>query len=325
MVWKYLAGRRPMAPGLSSYGVSAIPADLQKAPELTRALRATACALALLWGGSSALSAAAQAGPAEAEATLKDAAPKPAARKSPATKNPAPKDAPKAAETAAAEIPKALDELDPAQPVTETVVNVAGWIIATADNRGLPFAIVDKNLAQILVFDENGKLRGLAPVLVGSAVGDDSAEGVGDRELKDIPMEQRTTPAGRYLAGYGPATGGKNVLWVDYATSVSIHPMDDTRASRKEKRKERLASATPEDNRITHGCINVSPGFYSKIIRPTFRKGGVFYVLPDITPLQMAFPAYQQADAFNVSREAKKPPTKKRPPKKKQQQPAKSN
>jgi hypothetical protein len=307
--------------------VSAIRIDPQKAPTLTKVLRATACSLALLWSSAGVLDAAAQADPAEAEA-----APKPAAKKSPAKKTPAGKDAPKATEAAAVEIPKALDELDPNQPVTETVVNVAGWVIATRDNRGLPFAIVDKNLAQVLVFDAEGRLRGLAPVLIGSAMGDESAEGVGDRELKDIPMEDRTTPAGRYLAGYGPATGGKSVLWVDYATSVSIHPMEDTRASRKEKRKERLATATPEDNRITHGCINVSPGFYSKIVRPVFKKGGIFYVLPDTTPLQTALPAYQPpTELASIERppkaakaSSKKPPAKK-PPAKKQQQAAKSN
>ncbi|HEX5008318.1 MAG TPA: hypothetical protein VFV70_14485, partial [Hyphomonadaceae bacterium] len=310
-------------------------------------LRAMACSLGLVWSGAFVLSAAAQTELAETESGLTVGARETAksetaskksstGKKSTTKKAGTAKDAPRSTETTTAETSKAeavradvaeksepadiaatvtpaVDEVDPNQPVTETVINVAGWIIASNDNRGLPFAIVDKNLAQVLVFDAAGKLRGLAPVLTGSAVGDESAEGVADRELKDIPMEQRTTPAGRYLAGFGPATGGKQVLWVDYASAVSIHPMEDSRSSRKEKRKERLATATPEDNRITHGCINVSPGFYSKVVRPTFKKGGIFYVLPDTVPLQAAFPAYQQADAFTVTREPKKPPAKKKP------------
>jgi hypothetical protein len=192
---------------------------------------------------------------------------------------------------------QALDEVDPEQAVSDAVVDIAAWVIASGDNRDLPFAVVDKQAAQVLIFGADGKLRGLAPVLIGSAVGDESAPGVGDRELKDIPADDRTTPAGRYLAGYGPAVGGETVLWVDYATSVSIHPITATRASRREKRKERLASPDPADNRITHGCINVSPAFYSKVVSPTFADtGGVFYVLPETAPLKTAFPGFETAN-----------------------------
>jgi hypothetical protein len=132
----------------------------------------------------------------------------------------------------------------------------------------------------------------MAPVLLGSAKGDDSAPGVGDRELKDIPKEDRTTPAGRFLAGYGPAYGGERVLWVDYATAISIHPIPATKASRAEKRTQRLTSAKVDDNYITHGCINVSPTFYKKIVAPLFKKNGVFYVLPDTMSVQDALPGF---------------------------------
>ncbi len=197
-----------------------------------------------------------------------------------------------------------LDEVDAEQVVSNNVVDIAGWVLGTGDNRGLPFAIIDKEAAQVLIFDAEGKLQGLAPALLGSAVGDDSAPGVADRELKDIPAKDRTTPAGRFLAGYGPAAGGKTVLWVDYATAVSIHPLPKT-GSKKEKRKERLASATADDNRITHGCINVSAAFYNKIVKPTFGKqGGVFYVLPDSSPVQTAFPGFVPQEQLVSSRDA---------------------
>ncbi len=190
---------------------------------------------------------------------------------------------------------QALDEVAPRQPVSDLVIDLAGWVIATQDNRGLPFAVADKAAALILVFDANGGVKGMAPILIGSAVGDDSAPGVGDRELNDIPKTDRTTPAGRFLAGYGPAAGGERVLWVDYATAVSIHPMPVTSASKKEKRKERLASPEPDDNRITHGCINVSSTFYKKVVSAVFKKsGGVFYVLPDTMTMQEAFPGFAQ-------------------------------
>ncbi len=204
--------------------------------------------------------------------------------------------------TAAAQ---AIDEIDPAQPITDEVINLAAWVIAAGDNRGLPFAVVDKEAAQVLIFSANGKLRGLAPALIGSAVGDDSAPGVGDRELKDIPMKDRTTPAGRFLAAYGPAAGKQRVLWVDYETAVSIHPLAEN-STPKEKRKERLASLDARDNRITHGCINVSQTFYRSVVKPTFEKGGVFYVLPDTKTIQAAFPGYDQRLFVSSATEANK-------------------
>jgi hypothetical protein len=267
-----------------SHGATAIPV------ELTKAVRAAALSLALIWGGASVLSAGAQDAAPALSAAAQKATPKPAQKAPPKSAQKTPqKSAPKS--DPAFEQP--IDEVDPNQAVSDAVIDVAAWVIASGDNRDLPFAVVDKDAAQLLVFGADGKLRGLAPALIGSAVGDDSAPGVAERELKDIPAADRTTPAGRYLAGYGPAVGGKKVLWVDYATAISIHALPATRASKKEKRKERLASPTPQDNRITHGCINVSAAFYTKIVSPIFKEGGVFYVLPDSAPLQTAFPGFE--------------------------------
>jgi hypothetical protein len=191
--------------------------------------------------------------------------------------------------------------------VSDTVIDLAGWVISSADNLGYPFAILDKGAAQIIVFGGDGKVRGLAPALVGSAIGDHSAPGVGDRELRNIPLKDRTTPAGRFIAAFGPAVGGETVLWVDYDTAISIHALPDTETSRKEKRAERLASPTPEDNRISHGCINVSHAFFDKIITPAFKKGGLFYVLPDEMSLQEAFPDFGRATRVATVSEPQEP------------------
>lgn len=195
--------------------------------------------------------------------------------------------APKAAVSAAAE---EVDEIDPSLSVSDSVIEVAGWAISTGDHRDLPFAIVDKRAAQILVFDGTGKLRGMAPVLLGSATGDHSAPGVGDRELADIPMEDRTTPAGRFYASYGPAIGVPEALWIDYATAVSIHPIHPTAEGKR--RKKWLASPTADDNRVTHGCVNVSPEFYQRIVRPILGRRSIFYVLPEIAELREALPGF---------------------------------
>ena len=80
------------------------------------------------------------------------------------------------------------------------------------------------------------------------------------------------------------------MLWVDYATSVALHPIPQD-AGVRERRRERMLSATPDDNRITFGCINVPKAFYSTTLAPLFRrKGGYVYVLPDTRSLEDVFP-----------------------------------
>ncbi|MCC7633168.1 L,D-transpeptidase [Stenotrophomonas rhizophila] len=199
------------------------------------------------------------------------------------------------AEDAAAQPVAAVDELPPGQEVSDTVIELAGWVVATKDSHGYPFAIMDKAAAQILVFGSDGKLRGAAPGLFGSATGDHTAPGVAGLALREIPGRDRTTPAGRFVGGFGPSIDAGRVLWVDYESAVSIHPT--ATGVPAEKRVERLASPSPDDNRVTHGCINVSPEFYEQIVRSTFERGGVFYILPDADPMAETFPEFAQSRA----------------------------
>jgi hypothetical protein len=179
-----------------------------------------------------------------------------------------------------------------APPPSESLTEVADLVIASGDNRGLPFAVIDKVAAEVFVFSPEGQLKGAAPALVGLAHGDGSAPGVGDRELSDITPDERTTPAGRFVAAFGPSAEGKDVLWVDYADAISLHAVINT--NRKEQRPKRLASPTPDDNRITYGCINVSAAFYRTVVRPTFSgTEGVIYILPESEPLTEALPAFE--------------------------------
>ena len=193
----------------------------------------------------------------------------------------------------AAQPADALDQLPPDQPVSDTVTELAGWVVASKDSEGYPFAIMDKAAAQVLVFGGDGKLRGAAPALFGSAVGDHSAPGVAGLALREIPGRDRTTPAGRFVGGFGPSIDAGRVLWVDYDSSVSMHPT--ATGVPAEKRHERLASPTPDDNRITHGCINVSLEFYEQVVAPTFEHGGVFYILPDKASLAETFPDFAKS------------------------------
>lgn len=165
---------------------------------------------------------------------------------------------------------------------------VADWVIASHDNNAMPFMVVDKVGAQVLAFDPSSRLVGAAPVLVGITRGDLSKPEKGDRELSDIPVSDRTTPAGRFVANFGHAVGGRDVLWVDYATAISLHAVITT--NKKQRRLQRLNSPTPTDNRITFGCINVPTEFYAKVVKPLFKgRSGIVYILPETKPLNDVF------------------------------------
>ena len=176
---------------------------------------------------------------------------------------------------------------------SDTVTQMTNWILASADNHGMPFVVIDKISAEVFVFDAHAQLLGATPALLGIAQGDSSVPGIGHSDLANIRPADRTTPAGRFLAGFGRASGNRNVLWVDYPTSISLHPVVTT--NKKERRLQRLASHSPKDNRITYGCINVSATFYNKIIRPLFtRTNGLVYILPETRPVEEVFPTFRR-------------------------------
>lgn len=180
----------------------------------------------------------------------------------------------------------------PAEAVASSAAReLTAWVLATADNQGLPFLIIDKVGAEVLVFDREGGLLGSAPVLLGLARGDISPAGIGDRPLSAIAPGERITPAGRFLASMGENLGGKGILWIDYAAALSLHPVITTRAA--DRRLQRLASATAEDNRISYGCVNVPADFYEEIVQPAFQgTTGIVYILPETRSLaEVFFPA----------------------------------
>jgi hypothetical protein len=158
----------------------------------------------------------------------------------------------------------------------------------------LPFVIVDKVDARVLVFDPKGGLKGASPALLGSARGDDSTPGIGERKLSAIQPQERTTPAGRFVASLGRNLGKDDILWVDYEAAISLHRV--VRGGPNDRRLERLATASPLDNRISYGCINVPVIFYETVVRPAFTgTDGIVYVLPESRPIGAVFPGYGRA------------------------------
>jgi len=167
---------------------------------------------------------------------------------------------------------------------------LAGWIVATADNGIHPFAIVDKAQARVYLFRPSGRLIAASPVLLGYARGDDSVAGIGARPIAQVRPGERTTPAGRHLAHPGRNALDDDVLWVDYDAAVSMHRVRATEP--REQRLARLASPSPRDNRISYGCINLPASFFDDHFWPHFGRGpSVVYVLPETKPLLAVFPA----------------------------------
>ena len=168
---------------------------------------------------------------------------------------------------------------------------MADWVVDSGDNRQKPFVIVDKKQAKVFVFDAAGQLRGAALVLLGLAVGDDSVPGIGDRKLSSIRPEERTTPAGRFVASLDRNLHGEEILWVDYDAGISMHRV--IVGSPKERRAERLASPSPLEHRISYGCINVPVQFYNKVLSPAFTgTDGIVYVLPETRSAGEVFGSY---------------------------------
>lgn len=178
--------------------------------------------------------------------------------------------------------------------------HVADWVVDSGDNQGMPFIIVDKVHAQVMLFDAGGRLQGAAPALLGLARGDDSTPGIGERKMSSIRPDERTTPAGRFVASLDRDAHGQEFLWVDYSTAISLHRIVTGKSG--EKRAQRLDSATAADNRISYGCINVPVSFYERVVSPAFaRTSGIVYVLPETRSAREVFGSYdvedQQRDA----------------------------
>lgn len=183
---------------------------------------------------------------------------------------------------------------------------VARWAVDSHDNGGMPYIIVDKANARVFVFDATGHLEGSAPALLGMTKGDRSPPGIGSQKVAAIAVEDRITPAGRFVASQGRSLHGGLILWIDYGTALALHPVVPGTSS--ERRAERLASTSHEDNRISYGCINVSATFYGRLVSPAFAQHeGIVYILPEQSLAREMF-AVQGGD---VSRHTDRPPTQK--------------
>jgi hypothetical protein len=188
------------------------------------------------------------------------------------------------------------------------VRHIADWAVDSGDHAGLPFVIVDKVDSRVYVFDAQGRLRGASAALVGSARGDDSVPGIGERKISSILPEERTTPAGRYTAVMGRGPKGEDILWVDYENALALHRV--VTHVPEERRLQRLQSKVASDRRITYGCINVPVPFYEAVVRPTFDgTRGIVYILPESKKPQDLFGSYDVRQQVTHSGHLRPPAT----------------
>jgi hypothetical protein len=177
--------------------------------------------------------------------------------------------------------------VDLMQSASAEVKQVARWVVDTGDNARLPFLLIDKVNAQVFAFNPAGQLQASAPVLLGMSRGDHLLA-PNDAPMSAMPPQARVTPAGRFVSRLAIDSHGKELLVLDYAASISLHPV--VKGTPAERRAERLSSPTSQDNRISFGCINAPPAFYQTYVsQPFANTKGIVYVLPETRPASEMF------------------------------------
>jgi hypothetical protein len=185
---------------------------------------------------------------------------------------------------------------------------VANWALVTHDNGKRALVIVDKKAARVYVLTPDGHLKDSAPALLGAAKGDDILPGAGDKTPAQMRPEEKTTPAGRFVAEPGVNADKEDVIWVDYDDAISMHRVRPKVP--REHRLERLASLTSDDNRISFGCINLPTTFYEDVVTPAVKQdGAVIYVLPEVKTVQEVFGAWDVTDPAQVAARRASPAT----------------
>jgi hypothetical protein len=137
------------------------------------------------------------------------------------------------------------------------------WIPGSADRRGMPFAIVDRNDARIYVFEASGRLSSASSALLGQARGDHSAPGVGERtQAGAVPPHERTTPSCRFMSEPDAISMASRSYG---STTPSPWPFTAfARVRARLAREARLSSGTPRDDRVSLGCLVGPEPFYTK-------------------------------------------------------------
>lgn len=160
--------------------------------------------------------------------------------------------------------------------VSQEASNTINWVKATHDNNGKVFVVADKNEGKIHVVDSNGKVLDTQNAIFGRNKSNDNVA--------------NSTPSGRFKLQKALTTKaadkrifGSDVLTLtDTATGKDITKADGGviamhRLWNKPERVKAINSATPSDNYMSAGCINVPTAFYNSAVDNL--DGAMVYIL----------------------------------------------
>ena len=183
---------------------------------------------------------------------------------------------------------------------------VADWQMRQKHNKS--FIIGDKTGGLIYAFDSKGVLLAKAPSLYGAAGKDKLTQGSINRTEAQKTKEDKITPAGVFAGKAEPNWYGKTGIAFDstrdrvgpnateYMT-IGIHIV--YLGTPSENRQGRLDSASPLDNRISYGCINVPPSFIN-VIDAHFSADSVVIVLPELQSAESFFPMMDKGNTTST-------------------------
>ena len=162
--------------------------------------------------------------------------------------------------------------------VSQQASDTINWVVKQKDHNGKAFVVADKAQGKILIVDTDGKVLNTQNAIFGKNKGDSTAFG--------------NTPSGRFLLH---KTDTKNLSDLDKRVfGDSVLDLTDKDTGRKvtndqgqvvamhrvvntAERKAALNSATPNDNYLSHGCINIPTAYYNSAVNKL--DGAMVYVL----------------------------------------------
>lgn len=171
------------------------------------------------------------------------------------------------------------------QQVLSQPANVVnGWVRQAGDNQGQRYIIADKAAGMLHIMSAEGTVLESAPALYGKKQGDGMTVG--------------ETPAGIFLLHHQPAPTAYGGDLQQFATApdgdvYAIHRVLTTNP--RQNRQGRLNTPTPDDNRISLGCINVPADIYNQYLTQGFQ--GKLYILPDQEDITTTFAAIAEQNA----------------------------
>ncbi len=151
--------------------------------------------------------------------------------------------------------------------------NVYKYMAEENPTPGKWYQILDKDSAQIYVFDQNNNMA--AKIIAG--FGED--EGDMENTSEEFKRGIRTTPAGvclfsNYIDEKDTTIYGKlqfSLIGKSVLGEIINLGQHQTYPDEIEPRTKKLNTPTPKDNKFSNGCINISEADFKKYIKPHFQ------------------------------------------------------